>query len=81
MISIGVLILIMPFITLIGRRFGAIRSLIQKAGDKRLKFTNELLTGIRIVKFYAWETPFMTNIGKSRAFFFEISKKNCTRSD
>lgn len=63
-ISIGVLILIMPFIMLIGRRFGALRGLIQKAGDKRLKFTNELLTGIRIVKFYAWEIPFMSNIGK-----------------
>jgi len=49
---------------LIGRRFGTLRGLIQKAGDKRLKFTNELLTGIRIVKFYAWENPFMRNIGK-----------------
>jgi ABC-type multidrug transport system fused ATPase/permease subunit len=65
-ISIGVLILIMPFIAVIGRRFGAIRGLIQKAGDKRLKFTNELLTGIRIVKFYAWENPFVTNIEKYR---------------
>ena len=26
--------------------------------DKRVKLVNELITGIRIVKFYAWEKPF-----------------------
>ena len=35
--------------------------------DHRLKFTNDLLTGIRVVKAYAWEKAFMRVIGETRA--------------
>ena len=30
--------------------------------DVRIKFLNELLTGIRVVKFYAWEEPLIEKI-------------------
>ncbi len=38
--------------------------MIQAAVDKRLKLTTELINGIRIVKYYAWEKPFLQNIEK-----------------
>jgi len=33
----------------------------------RLKLVNEILSGIRIVKFYAWEKPFIGKVGEIRA--------------
>ncbi len=38
--------------------------MIQGAADRRLKLTTELINGIRIVKYYAWEKPFLQNIEK-----------------
>lgn len=34
--------------------------------DERLRLTNELLMGIRVVKLYAWEEPMMENIEEVR---------------
>jgi hypothetical protein len=52
------MVLMFPLSLWLGGRFGKFRHRIQLAGDKRLKLTNELLQGIRIVKFYAWEEAF-----------------------
>jgi ABC-type multidrug transport system fused ATPase/permease subunit len=37
-----------------------------KFADERLKFVNEVLQGIRVIKFYAWEKSFMQKIGVVR---------------
>eukprot|EP01038_Epipyxis_sp_PR26KG_P009307 gene9307-12539_t len=34
--------------------------------DKRVKLMNEVLAGIRVIKFYAWEVPFMEKINEIR---------------
>merc|ERR1719401_2628593 len=34
--------------------------------DKRVKLMNEILNGIRIIKFYAWEKPFSKHVDKHR---------------
>ena len=39
-----------------------------KRADKRVKLVNELISGIRIIKFYAWEKPFLKMIEKARAY-------------
>jgi hypothetical protein len=62
----GVFVVLFPFTMILGRRFGTFRSKIQNAADKRLKLTNELINGIRIVKYYAWENAFVQNIETSR---------------
>ncbi len=56
----------LPIAAALGRRFGMYRLNIQKNGDRRLKLTNELLQGIRIVKYYAWENAFRDNIETNR---------------
>lgn len=61
-----VLILIVPISLVLAKRFKRIRWNVQTAGDKRLKLTNELINGIRFVKFYAWENPFLKNILRAR---------------
>ena len=35
--------------------------------DKRIKLTTEVLGGIRILKYYAWEDPFRSKIEGIRA--------------
>ena len=65
-ITVGILIITLPLAALLGKRFGIYRGQIQAQGDKRLKLTNELLQGIRIVKYYAWEQAFQANIESYR---------------
>eukprot|EP01118_Nematostelium_gracile_P016057 TRINITY_DN656_c0_g1_i1.p1 TRINITY_DN656_c0_g1~~TRINITY_DN656_c0_g1_i1.p1 ORF type:complete len:1510 (-),score=442.59 TRINITY_DN656_c0_g1_i1:26-4555(-) len=62
LIALVVIVIIVPLTGAIGMKFKKLRFEIQRFADKRLKFTNELLSGIRIVKFYAWEDAFLKNI-------------------
>mmetsp|Transcript_1973 Transcript_1973/g.4859 ORF Transcript_1973/g.4859 Transcript_1973/m.4859 type:complete len:1649 (-) Transcript_1973:101-5047(-) len=39
---------------------------VLKYSDLRVKMMNEILTGIRILKFYAWERPFGSEVGRLR---------------
>ena len=43
----------------------AFRSIMTKT-DARMKLVNELINGIRIIKSYAWEIPFLENLTKTR---------------
>jgi ABC-type multidrug transport system fused ATPase/permease subunit len=43
------------------------RRKVLKYSDLRVKMMNEILTGIRILKFYAWERPFGQEVGRLRA--------------
>jgi len=45
---------------------GKQRRKVLKFSDLRVKMMNELLSGIRIIKFYAWEKPFGKEVGKVR---------------
>jgi ATP-binding cassette subfamily C (CFTR/MRP) protein 1 len=42
------------------------RRKVLKYSDLRVKMMNEILTGIRIIKFYAWEKPFGKEVGRLR---------------
>jgi ATP-binding cassette subfamily C (CFTR/MRP) protein 1 len=37
-----------------------------KAKDKRIKLMNEILAGMKVLKLYAWEIPFMKRLGDIR---------------
>ncbi|CAH1784148.1 unnamed protein product, partial [Owenia fusiformis] len=43
--------------------------------DKRIKLTNEVLSGIKVLKLYAWETSFDKEIAKIRELELGILKK------
>ena len=43
-----------------------IRTNIMKTVDSRVKLMNEVLTGIRVIKYYCWEKPFKGKIGDIR---------------
>jgi hypothetical protein len=66
LIAPAVFFVLLPFATFLGKRFGKFRMGIQAFADKRLKLTGELISGIRIVKYYAWEDAFKRNIVTAR---------------
>jgi len=67
LIVVGVFILSLPLTIVMGNNIAAYRRKIQSMADIRLKLTTEFVQGIRIVKYYAWEEPFMRNIFNARS--------------
>jgi ABC-type multidrug transport system fused ATPase/permease subunit len=66
LISLAVAILASPISGILAGKLGFQMAMVQKKGDIRLKLVKEFLTAVRIVKYYAWEKPFLANISKSR---------------
>lgn len=66
LIPIATLAVFLPLTIYLGSLIGTQRREIQLSSDTRLKLTTELIQGIRIVKYYAWEKPFLTRIDDAR---------------
>uniref|UniRef100_A0A7N8XKF2 ATP-binding cassette, sub-family C (CFTR/MRP), member 4 n=1 Tax=Mastacembelus armatus TaxID=205130 RepID=A0A7N8XKF2_9TELE len=67
-----VLMFLMPMQTLFGRLFSTYRSKTAVQTDSRIRTMNEVVSGMRIIKMYAWEKPFATLVSEVRRK--EISK-------
>ncbi|XP_074600432.1 multidrug resistance-associated protein 1-like [Brevipalpus obovatus] len=57
-----VMILMIPINALIAMYSKRMQLRLMKQKDQRTKFLNEILNGIKILKFYAWEESFMKNV-------------------
>lgn len=64
--GITLLLLFIPFQALMGRLFSRVRLQTATLTDARLRFMNELITGIRVIKMYNWERPFAEQIASAR---------------
>ncbi|KAI3366042.1 hypothetical protein L3Q82_009871, partial [Scortum barcoo] len=67
-----VLLFLMPVQTMFGRLFSKFRSKTAVLTDNRIRTMNEVVSGIRIIKMYAWEKPFAALVSEVRRK--EISK-------
>lgn len=67
-----VLMFLMPTQTMFGRLFSKFRSKTAVLTDSRIRTMNEVVSGIRIIKMYAWEKPFAALVSEVRRK--EISK-------
>uniref|UniRef100_A0A8I5N7A1 Multidrug resistance-associated protein 4 n=1 Tax=Papio anubis TaxID=9555 RepID=A0A8I5N7A1_PAPAN len=70
--GMAVLIILLPLQSCFGKLFSSLRSKTATFTDARIRTMNEVITGIRIIKMYAWEKSFsdlVTNLRKK-----EISK-------
>uniref|UniRef100_A0AAQ5YSM2 Cystic fibrosis transmembrane conductance regulator n=1 Tax=Amphiprion ocellaris TaxID=80972 RepID=A0AAQ5YSM2_AMPOC len=67
-----VLMFLMPTQTMVGRLFSKFRSQTAVLTDSRIRTMNEVVSGIRIIKMYAWEKPFAALVSDIRRK--EISK-------
>ncbi|XP_056882196.1 ATP-binding cassette sub-family C member 4-like [Takifugu flavidus] len=70
--GMGVLMFLMPMQTMFGRLFSKFRSKTATLTDSRIRTMNEVVSGIRIIKMYAWEKPFAALVSNIRSK--EISK-------
>ncbi|KAK7893415.1 hypothetical protein WMY93_022567 [Mugilogobius chulae] len=65
--GVTILVLMLPVQTWFGKLFGLFRSKSVIFTDNRIRIMNEVVSGIRIIKMYAWEKPFstlLTNVRK-----------------
>ncbi|XP_077399671.1 ATP-binding cassette sub-family C member 4-like isoform X2 [Vanacampus margaritifer] len=64
--GVAVLVLMLPVQTWFGKLFGIFRSKTAVLTDSRIRIMNEVVSGIRIIKMYAWEIPFSALVTESR---------------
>jgi hypothetical protein len=62
----GFFVLVTPVQTKVMKSLFAIRKRSMVWTDKRAKLLQELLGGMKIIKFFAWEVPFLARIGEYR---------------
>ncbi|KAI7889943.1 multi drug resistance-associated protein MRP [Mucor mucedo] len=64
--GVGILILAIPLNTYIARKMRGYQKTQMGNKDSRVKLMNEILNGIRVIKLYAWESPFLEKISYIR---------------
>ena len=52
-----------------------LRRTMMKKSDARIKLMNEILTGIRVIKYYCWEKPFKGKVSDIRDVELNLHKK------
>uniref|UniRef100_T1JBD6 ABC-type glutathione-S-conjugate transporter n=1 Tax=Strigamia maritima TaxID=126957 RepID=T1JBD6_STRMM len=66
LVGVGVIILMIPINLFIAGRTSKLQSQLMRHKDHRTKLMNEILSGVKILKLYAWEMPFINLIDKIR---------------
>lgn len=65
--GMGLLLVLIPLQLMASRYFAKLRSKTASLTDERVKIMSELLSGMRVLKMYAWEEPFTEIVQKLRA--------------
>lgn len=64
--GIGLMTATVPLNSQIAQRFGAIQMKVMDLSDGRIRRTVEMISGIRVIKFFAWESRFEQRIDDKR---------------
>ncbi|KAH8733119.1 ABC transporter type 1, transmembrane domain-containing protein [Phaeosphaeriaceae sp. PMI808] len=64
--GIGVMVILLPMNMYVAKQFADIQTLISATTDARIHTTNEVLTNIRIIKYFAWEQRFIGEVNEKR---------------
>ena len=64
--GIGIMVFMIPIGRFMGKIIAKRQKILMQSSDKRMSSTVELLYGIRLVKFFAWETNFLREIDELR---------------
>lgn len=64
--GIGMMIVLLPINLYVSKQFAKIQKVILAATDARIHTTNEVLSNIRIIKFFAWEQRFIGLVNDKR---------------
>ncbi|CAM9778905.1 unnamed protein product, partial [Ectocarpus fasciculatus] len=77
--GIGVMILLIPLNTALFNELSTYRAEMSAQTDLRVKLVNEMLQGIRAIKFYNWETPFRERVEKIHDAELSIFRRAVTK--
>jgi len=61
-----VMVGLMPLNKRVGKQLAKMTAGVMRTRDDRVKFSNEILQGMRILKLFAWEMPFINQLRKKR---------------
>uniref|UniRef100_A0A3Q3MK45 Multidrug resistance-associated protein 4 n=1 Tax=Labrus bergylta TaxID=56723 RepID=A0A3Q3MK45_9LABR len=64
--GVAIIVLMLPLQIWLGKLFGIFRSKTAVLTDNRIRIMNEVVSGIRIIKMYAWEKPFCALVTEVR---------------
>ena len=64
--GLGVLVLLMPLNTFVAKKQMRLTKATMEARDRRVKLTNEVVVGVRVVKLCAWEAPLLARLDELR---------------
>ena len=65
--SVVLIFLIMPLNLFIAKQFTKVQKQVMVATDLRIHTTNEIMSNVRIIKYFAWEQRFGQNVDEKRA--------------
>ncbi|GIZ47453.1 hypothetical protein CKM354_001054300 [Cercospora kikuchii] len=65
-VGIGMMAALLPVNMYIARKFSTVQAQILAATDARIHVTNEVLTNVRIIKYFAWEQRFLGSVDEKR---------------
>ncbi|GLI66142.1 hypothetical protein VaNZ11_009876 [Volvox africanus] len=66
-VGLGIMLVMVPMTGALAAKLGALRREIMQWTDKRVGRMNELISGIQMIKFYAWESSFRSAVQECRA--------------
>ncbi|KAL3759959.1 hypothetical protein ACHAWU_000582 [Discostella pseudostelligera] len=65
-VGVGFMIALVPVNGFVFSKVSQMRRRVLQYSDARVKMVNEILAGVRIIKFYAWEGPFGKEVARLR---------------
>jgi ABC-type multidrug transport system fused ATPase/permease subunit len=74
-VGLGFMFFMVPLNGLIFQKMTGIRKTKVKETDRRVKLMNEILSGIRVIKYYAWENAFTQKINIIRLRELDLLKQ------
>ena len=78
LIGIAYIILQIPLVTILGYTFAHFNHLKSLTGDKRIELMDQIIRGMRVIKFYVWENPFIASINGIRKQEVRYAAKSAT---
>ncbi|KAH9402637.1 Multidrug resistance-associated protein 4 [Tyrophagus putrescentiae] len=72
-----ILLLFIPFQSVMGRLFSKIRLGTAVLTDTRLRYMHEIISGIKVIKMYNWQKPFADRVAGARKSEISQIRKAC----